>query len=106
MDALTRDDVKEIALLARLALSEEEIEELRGELTTILAHMEALSRVDTEGVDPMTHPVAMTLRLRDDSPSASFASEVATAQAPESEDGNFRVPHVIKSATSSRRQSP
>ena len=65
MDALTRDDVEEIALLARLALAPDEAERLRGDLGAILAHMQELAAVDTTGIEPMTHPVPMTLRQRE-----------------------------------------
>lgn len=64
--ALTRDEVAEIAQLARLAMSDAELESLRGELAAILDHVAALGEVDTTGVEPMTHAVPTTLRLRAD----------------------------------------
>lgn len=95
MDSLTRTDVDAIALLARLELADDEAERLRRELTAILEHMDALAAVDTEGVEPMTHAVPMALRLRDDQVAPSLPVEVATAQAPDRDDDEFRVPAII-----------
>jgi len=95
---LTRGDVEEIALLARLELKEEEIERLRDELTAILQHMETLQGIDTEEVDPMTHAVPMELRLRPDEVAPSLPAETALARAPDQSGGCFRVPHIIKNA--------
>ena len=96
---LTRRDVEEIARLARLHLEEEEIERLRDELTTILAHMQTLQSLDTTDVDPMTHAVPMDLRLRADVAAPSLPQEVALSHAPDQADGCFRVPHIIKTAS-------
>lgn len=96
---LTRREVEEIALLARLHLEDDEIERLRDELTAILAHMDELQTLDTEEVEPMTHAVPMDLRLRDDEVTASLPQEVALTRAPDQADGCFRVPHIIKTAT-------
>ena len=98
MAALTRKDVEEIALLARLELSGEEIESLAGELSAVLAHMETLQELSTEGIEPMTHAVPMMLRLRDDVVEASLSVGDAVDQAPDRKDGCFRVPHIIKTA--------
>lgn len=95
MDALTRDDVEQIALLARLALDDDEVERLRGELTAILGHMDVLAEVDTTGVEPMTHAVPMDLRLRPDDVGASLPAEVALSGAPDSAGDLFNVPHII-----------
>ena len=96
MVRLTRDEVLELAHLARLALTEEEIERLRGELAAILTNMETLSAVDTVGVAPMTHAVPMDLRLRPDEKAASLDPDIVLAGAPDKADGQFRVPNVIK----------
>jgi aspartyl-tRNA(Asn)/glutamyl-tRNA(Gln) amidotransferase subunit C len=96
MVRLTRDEVLELAHLARLALSEDEIERYRTDLAAILTHMEALSQVDTVGVPPMTHAVPMDLRLRPDEVAPSLPVEVALASAPDKVDGQFRVPNIIK----------
>lgn len=95
-DSLTRQDVVEIARLARLELSEDEIEALGGELTAILEHMAVLQSLDTEGVPPMTHAVPMNLRLREDEVGESLPVETALGAAPERADDHFQVPNVIK----------
>ena len=81
-----------VARLARLRFSEEETEEMAGELSAILDHVDLLASVDTEGVEPTTHVVELLNVLRDDVPGAELTVEQALANAPESEDGAFRVP--------------
>ena len=101
MDALTREDVEQLAQLARLALDDDEVERLRGELTAILGHMDALAEVDTTGIEPMTHAVPMDLRTRPDEVEPSRPAEVALSGAPDTADGLFQVPHIIdRSGTS------
>lgn len=93
---LTRQEVAEIAQLARLALRDDELDAMRTELATILDHVAALAEVDTAGVEPMTHAVPIVLRLRDDRVCASLPVEVALADAPAVRDGSFEVPAIIK----------
>lgn len=95
MPALTRKEVDEIALLARLALEPEELDRMQHELGAILEHFEALSAVSTEGVPPMTHAVPMDLRLRPDVPQPSLPQEDALAAAPRREDDLIVVPSSI-----------
>jgi aspartyl-tRNA(Asn)/glutamyl-tRNA(Gln) amidotransferase subunit C len=97
MDALSRDDVEEIALLARLALRDDEIERMRTDLAAILSHMDQLRAVDTSGIEPMTHAVPMELRLREDAVAPSLPVEVALSDAPDRAVDFFQVPHIIKS---------
>jgi aspartyl-tRNA(Asn)/glutamyl-tRNA(Gln) amidotransferase subunit C len=99
MAELTRDDVEQIALLARLALTAEEIDAMRVDLSAILVHMDALAEVDTTGVEPMTHAVPMSPPLRADVPAPSLATEVAIADAPDAADDLFCVPHIIDRTT-------
>ena len=94
---LTREEVLDIALLARLHLYEEEVERLRVELSSILEHMEALRAIQTD-VEPMTHAVPMALRLRADEVEPSLPAEEAVRQAPDREGDLFQVPHIIKSS--------
>ena len=82
MPALTRKEVEEIALLARLYLEPEELERMQSELGAILEHFGALAAVDTSGVPPMTHAVPMDLRMRLDVVEPSLPSEAALAAAP------------------------
>jgi aspartyl-tRNA(Asn)/glutamyl-tRNA(Gln) amidotransferase subunit C len=96
--ALTRQDVLEIARLARLHLEPDEVERLRGELSAILEHMEQLRAVDTSAVEPMTHAVPMQLRLRGDEVEAPLSVEDAVGQAPDRADDLFQVPHILRTA--------
>ena len=65
---------------------------MAGELSAILDHVDLLASVDTEGVEPTTHVVELLNVLRDDVPGAELTADQALANAPESEDGAFRVP--------------
>ena len=95
MAALTRKEVEEIALLARLHLEEGELAALEGELGAILEHFTAIAAVDTEDVPPMTHAVPMDLRLRADEPAPSLDPDEALRAAPRREDHLFVVPPII-----------
>ncbi len=95
MAALTRSEVEAIAELARLELDGDEVERLRAELTAILAHMETLAAVDTDGVPAMTHAVPIELRLRTDASAESLTPELALGGASQHSDGFFRVPPII-----------
>ncbi len=96
MVRLTRDEVLELAQLARLALTDDEIERFRTDLAAILSHMDTLAEVNTVGVVPMTHAVPMDLRLRPDVVEPSLAVEIALIAAPDKDEGQFRVPNIIK----------
>lgn len=95
MPALTRKEVEEIALLARLALAPEEIERMQHELGAILEHFQTLAAVDTTDVPAMTHAVPVDLRMRADAPEPSLAVEIALASAPRHEDDLIVVPSSI-----------
>ncbi len=99
MVALTRKDVEQIARLARLDLSDAELERMQSELGSILAFFETLEALDTTGVEPMTHAVPMNLRLRADEVAPSLPVEVATGQAPDRTEGGFRVPKIVEGAS-------
>ena len=93
--ALTRKEVEEIALLARLSLAPEELDRLQGELGAILSHFEAISAVDTDGVPAMTHAVPMDLRLRPDVAQPSMDPHTALSGAPRRDGDLFVVPSSI-----------
>ena len=95
MGGLSRKDVDQIARLARLELGEQEAETLRGELSAILEHMTALAALNTDGVEPMTHAVPMSLRLRADEVGDSLEAEVAVGAAADRKDDYFVVPNII-----------
>ena len=81
-----------MARLARLGLSEEEVETMAGELSGILEHVDRIASLDLEGVAPTSHVVELENVLRVDEPRPSLPREVALAQAPDPVDGAFRVP--------------
>jgi aspartyl-tRNA(Asn)/glutamyl-tRNA(Gln) amidotransferase subunit C len=95
MPALTRKEVEDIALLARLSLESEELERMQAELAAILEHFQAISEVDTADVPPMTHAVPMDLRMRVDLAQPSLPSEAALAAAPRRDGDLIVVPSSI-----------
>jgi aspartyl-tRNA(Asn)/glutamyl-tRNA(Gln) amidotransferase subunit C len=99
MPALTRNEVEEIALLARLHLEPEELERMQHELGAILETFAALAAVDTTGVPAMTHAMAMDLRLRPDVVEPSLPTELALAGTPRRDGELIVVPSSIAPPT-------
>jgi aspartyl-tRNA(Asn)/glutamyl-tRNA(Gln) amidotransferase subunit C len=89
---IDRDQVLHVARLARLRLSEEEVETMVGELSGILGHVDRIGRLDLDGVEPTTHVVALENVWRADEPVPGLTVEAALANAPEPQDGAFRAP--------------
>jgi aspartyl-tRNA(Asn)/glutamyl-tRNA(Gln) amidotransferase subunit C len=89
---IDRAQVLHVARLARLRLSEEEVDRMAGEMSTILEHVETMNELDLEGIEPTTHVVELQNVLREDVPRASLPRERALEQAPDAADGGFRVP--------------
>lgn len=92
--AITREDVLHVARLARLELSEEELERMREQLSAILEAVGKVAQLDLEGVEPTAHPLDLVNVLADDAPRPSLPREEALANAPDPEDGFFGVPAV------------
>ncbi len=92
---ITRDDVVHVARLARLALSETEIERFTGQLAAILDHARDVESLDVEGVPPMSHPFPLVNVLRDDVVGPCVDRDEVLAMAPAVEDGRFRVPPIL-----------
>ena len=90
------ETVRNIAFLARIKVPEDELDALAGELSNILGWVDQLSQVDTEGVEPMTSVVEMTLHEREDVVNDGERPEDVLANAPEREDGFFAVPKVVE----------
>ena len=88
--------VRRIATLARIAVTEDEVPHLQGELNAILAFVAELDAVDVTGVEPMTSVTPMALPLRPDAVTAGGIADKVLANAPVSEDGYFVVPKVIE----------
>jgi aspartyl-tRNA(Asn)/glutamyl-tRNA(Gln) amidotransferase subunit C len=89
---IDREQVLYVAKLARLRLSEQEVERMTGELSGILGHVDRIGKLDLEGVEPTSHVVALENVLRADVPWESLPKDVALSSAPEPVDGAFRVP--------------
>ncbi|MFH0983866.1 MAG: Asp-tRNA(Asn)/Glu-tRNA(Gln) amidotransferase subunit GatC [Planctomycetota bacterium] len=87
--------VRHVALLSRLKLSDEEIIRLAGELSAIVSYMDQLNELDTTEVPPMAHALPVVNIFRDDVAMPSPGVEVILANAPQRQDGFFRVPKVL-----------
>jgi aspartyl-tRNA(Asn)/glutamyl-tRNA(Gln) amidotransferase subunit C len=94
--SLTRDEVEHVATLARLALSHDEIERLRTELASILAHVAILNEVDTSHIPPSASVLPLDTVMGDDDTRPSLTVEQVLANAPAAEDGQFRVPAILE----------
>jgi aspartyl-tRNA(Asn)/glutamyl-tRNA(Gln) amidotransferase subunit C len=89
---IEREQVLHVAKLARLRLSDDEVERMAGELSGILDHIEKIEELDLDGVEPTSHVVALENELRSDEPRPSWARDVSLASAPDADDTGFRVP--------------
>ncbi len=94
--ALDRSDVEHIAILARIGLTEEEVETFREQLSHILEQFEVLRELDTAGVNPTGHAVQLQAVMRDDIPDSSLDPEEVLSNAPHREGGFFRVKAVLE----------
>jgi len=89
---IERDQVLHVAKLARLGLSEEEVETMAGELSGILEHVDRIAQLDLDDVEPTSHVVELENVWRADVPHQSLDRDVALSQAPDPDHGAFRVP--------------
>jgi aspartyl-tRNA(Asn)/glutamyl-tRNA(Gln) amidotransferase subunit C len=89
---IDRDQVLHVARLARLRLTDEEVERMSSELSTILDHIEKINELELEGVEPTSHVVEIENVLRPDEPRESWPRERMLELAPDAADGGFRVP--------------
>jgi aspartyl-tRNA(Asn)/glutamyl-tRNA(Gln) amidotransferase subunit C len=95
---VSRADVEHVAMLARLALTDDEIEQLTGELGTILDYAAEVSALDTADVPPTAHPLPLVNVLRPDEVRPGLDRDEVLAEAPAAEDGQFRVPRILGEA--------
>ncbi len=89
---IDREQVLHVARLARLRLSDEEVERMAGELSGILEHVERISELDLDGVEPTTHVIELENVLRPDEPRPSWPREAMLERAPDPAAGAYRVP--------------
>ncbi|XID95896.1 Asp-tRNA(Asn)/Glu-tRNA(Gln) amidotransferase subunit GatC [Paenibacillaceae bacterium WGS1546] len=94
--SITIKDVEHVANLARLELSDEEKEQFAGQLNAILKYAEKLNELDTDGVEPTSHVLSLTNVMREDEARPSWPIEKVLLNAPEEEDGQFKVPAVLE----------
>jgi aspartyl-tRNA(Asn)/glutamyl-tRNA(Gln) amidotransferase subunit C len=93
--AVTKKDVEKIAELAQLKFSEEELENFTPQMNEILTYMDKLNELDTENVEPLSHPVEQTNVFREDELKPSITTEEALKNAPAKDEHYFKVPKVI-----------
>ena len=87
--------VRHVANLARLKITDEEVVRYAGQLSSVLSYMEQLNELDTKDVPPTAHPLPLSNVLRPDEVGESLAQDQALHNAPQQQDGFFRVPKVL-----------
>jgi aspartyl-tRNA(Asn)/glutamyl-tRNA(Gln) amidotransferase subunit C len=92
--AITESDVRHVALLARLALNDEQVKRLTAELDAVLGHIGELQHLDLAGVQPTAHPLAMTNNTRSDVVRPCLSREEALKNAPDSDGRSFLIPAI------------
>ena len=93
--SLSTDDVRHVARLARLALTDEEVAALGPQLSNILAYAEKVGEVAADDVPPSSHPYPLRNVYRADEPWSSLSPDEAISTAPRAEDGRFQVPRIV-----------
>jgi aspartyl-tRNA(Asn)/glutamyl-tRNA(Gln) amidotransferase subunit C len=95
MSRISTDEVKHVANLARLAITDEEAEMFQGQLDAIITFAEQLNELDTTGVEPTSHVLDMKNVLREDKPAKGLPIKEVLKNAPDHEDGHIRVPSIL-----------
>lgn len=95
MSFLSRDEVAHVAGLARIQLSDDELETFAGQLDSIVGFVASVSEVAADDIPPMSHPLPLTNVTRADEVRASLSAEEALAMAPASEQQRFAVPRIL-----------
>ena len=93
---ITRQDVENVALLSRLEMTAEELEAYSGQLNAILEYVDVLNKLDTTRIEPTAHVLQLKNVMRPDEVKPSLPQELALSNAPEAEDGYFKVPKVME----------
>ncbi|WP_301860577.1 Asp-tRNA(Asn)/Glu-tRNA(Gln) amidotransferase subunit GatC [uncultured Megasphaera sp.] len=93
---ISAEEIKKIALLSRLEIKENQMDAVGKQLNDILSYMDLMSQVDITDVQPTAHAVSLSNVMRDDVPQKSISNEAALQNAPEPDDGYFKVPKVIQ----------
>ncbi|OIR41362.1 Asp-tRNA(Asn)/Glu-tRNA(Gln) amidotransferase subunit GatC [Corynebacterium sp. NML130628] len=95
MAEISRDEVSRIARLARIALQEDELDQIAEQLDTIVDAVSKVQQVDTDGVEPMSHPHSIDAGMRPDVEKKTLTQEQALDQAPEVDEERFVVPQIL-----------
>jgi aspartyl-tRNA(Asn)/glutamyl-tRNA(Gln) amidotransferase subunit C len=96
LSRISKEQVKHVAHLARLAISEEEAEMFTSQLDAIITFAEQLNELDTEYVEPTSHVLDMKNVMREDEPEQGLPREEVLKNAPDHKDGQFRVPSILE----------
>ncbi|WP_079525846.1 Asp-tRNA(Asn)/Glu-tRNA(Gln) amidotransferase subunit GatC [Halobacillus hunanensis] len=96
MSRISKDEVKHVAHLARLSINEEEADMFTKQLDDIIMYAEQLNELDTEGVEPTTHVLNLQNVMRKDEPKKWITKEEALKNAPDKQDGQFKVPSILE----------
>ena len=95
MSAITREQVAHLAELARIEMSDEELDAMSRELEVIVESVQSVSEIAEEDVPATAHPIALTNVLREDVVGQTLTQEEALSGAPDAEDGQFKVPAIL-----------
>ena len=95
---ISRDDVAHVAALARLRLTDDELDRFTEQLGAVLDHAADVAALDTSGVPPTAHPLPLANVLRSDTVTPGLDRDEVMAQAPAAEEGRFRVPRILGEA--------
>ncbi len=96
LSRISEEQVKHVAHLARLAITEEELHKFTKQLDAIISFGEELAEVNTDGVEPMSHVLAMKNVMREDEPKECLTVEEVLKNAPDQEDNQFKVPTILE----------
>ncbi|KIL37890.1 glutamyl-tRNA amidotransferase [Gordoniibacillus kamchatkensis] len=94
--SISKQDVEHVANLARLELTDAEKEQFAEQLSAILKYAEQLSELNTDGIEPTSHPMPLLNVMREDEARPSWPLEEVLKNAPDEEDGQFKVPAVLE----------
>ncbi len=94
--SISREEVEHVAYLARVGLSEEQKERLRGQLSSILQHIAKINELNTDAIPPTAQVIPLQNVMRADKPASCFPPEAILANAPRAEDHYFRIPPVLE----------
>ena len=94
-EPISEADVRQVARLSRLKLTDDEVTRFRGQLAAVLGHIDKLTEVDVDGVEPLFHPGDRHSAVREDVVGPCLSPELALRSAPDRQDGFFKVPKVL-----------